>query len=91
MDLNRLTQKCQEALHDAQGRAVRMGHQEVDVEHLLAALAEQPEGLLPRLLGKMDVPVDALRAELGRDLERRPRVGGPGIEPGKVYLTRRLS
>jgi ATP-dependent Clp protease ATP-binding subunit ClpB len=91
MDLNRLTQKCQEALHDAQGRAVRMGHQEVDVEHLLAALADQPEGLLPRLLGKMDVPVDALRAELGRDLERRPRVGGPGIEPGKVYLTRRLS
>jgi len=63
----------------------------VDVEHLLAALAEQPEGLLPRLLGKMDVPVEALRAELERDLERRPRVGGPGIEPGKVYLTRRLS
>ncbi|MBM4018474.1 MAG: AAA family ATPase, partial [Planctomycetes bacterium] len=91
MDVNRLTQKCQEALHDAQNRAVRCGHQEVDVEHLLAALAAQPEGLLPRLLVKMDALPEALLAEVERDLERRPAVGGPGAEPGKVYLTRRLS
>jgi ATP-dependent Clp protease ATP-binding subunit ClpB len=91
MDLNRLTQKCQEALHDAQSRAVRCGHQEVDVEHLLAALAAQPEGLLPRLLNKMDAPPEALLAEVERDLQRRPQTSGPGAEPGKVYLTRRLS
>ncbi len=91
MDPNRLTQKCQEALHDAQSLAVRHGHQEVDVEHLLSALADQPEGLLPRLLNKMDVPVDALRAELGRELERRPQVGGPGARPGNVYVTQRLN
>jgi len=59
MDPNRLTQKCQEALHDAQALAVRRGHQQVDVDHLLAALVAQPEGLLPRLFNKMDVPVDA--------------------------------
>jgi ATP-dependent Clp protease ATP-binding subunit ClpB len=91
MDLNRLTQKCQEALHDAQSRAVRCGHQEVDVEHLLAALAAQPEGLLPRLLNKMDAPPEALLAEVERDLQRRPQTSGPGAEPGKVYLTRRLN
>jgi len=91
MDLNRLTQKCQEALHDAQNRAVRYGHQETDVEHLLAALVAQPEGLLPRLFGKMDVHAEAFLAELQRELARRPQVGGPGAEPGKVYLTRRLS
>ena len=91
MDLNRLTQKCQEALHDTQSRAVRCGHQEVDVEHLLAALAAQPEGLLPRLLNKMDAPPEALLAEVERDLQRRPQTSGPGAEPGKVYLTRRLS
>jgi ATP-dependent Clp protease ATP-binding subunit ClpB len=91
MDLNRLTQKCQEALHDAQNRAVRCGHQEVDVEHLLAALLGQPEGLLPRLLNKMDIVPEALLAEVERDLECRPQVGGPGVEPGKVYLTRRLN
>ncbi|MCX5682715.1 MAG: ATP-dependent chaperone ClpB [Planctomycetota bacterium] len=91
MDLNRLTQKCQEALHDAQNRAVRSGHQEVDVEHLLAALVAQPEGLLPRLFGKMDVHAEAFLAALERDLARRPQTSGPGAEPGKVYFTRRLS
>ncbi len=39
MDLNRLTQKSQEALHDAQTKALRFGHTEVDGEHLLLALA----------------------------------------------------
>jgi ATP-dependent Clp protease ATP-binding subunit ClpB len=91
MDANRLTQKCQEALHQAQGLAVRRGHQEIDVEHLLAALADQPEGLLPRLFNKMDVPVDSFRAELDRELERRPAVGGPGAAPGHVYVTQRLN
>jgi len=91
VDLNRLTQKCQEALHDAQNRAVRSGHQEIDVEHLLAALLVQPEGLLPRLLNKMDAPPEALLAEVERDLQRRPQTSGPGAEPGKVYLTRRLN
>ena len=44
MDPARLTQKSQEALHDAQTRAPRFGHTEVDSEHLLQALLEQPEG-----------------------------------------------
>ena len=43
MDLNRLTQKSQEALHDAQTKALRFGHSDVDGEHLLLALLEQPE------------------------------------------------
>ena len=51
MDPNRLTQKSQEALHDAQTKALRFGHTEVDAEHLLLALLDQPDGLAPRLLG----------------------------------------
>ena len=50
MDPNQLTQKTQEALHDAQTKALRYGHTEVDVEHLLLALLDQPDGLVPRLL-----------------------------------------
>jgi ATP-dependent Clp protease ATP-binding subunit ClpB len=91
MDLNRFTEKCREALAQAQSLAIRLGHQEVDGEHLLAALADQPEGLLPRLLSKMDVPVDALRAEIEKELQKRPRVSGPGIQPGSVYVTQRLN
>ena len=60
MDPNKLTQKNQEALHDAQTKALRYGHPEVDVEHLLLALLEQPEGLIPRLLEPPAVPEDPL-------------------------------
>jgi ATP-dependent Clp protease ATP-binding subunit ClpB len=48
VDLNQLTQKSQEALHDAQTKALRYGHSDVDGEHLLLALLEQPDGLAPR-------------------------------------------
>src|SRR3954465_9943901 len=91
MDLNRLTQKTQEALHDAQTKALRHGHTEVDGEHLLLALLDQPDGLVPRLLLRADVDVDPLRAALERHLEGRPRMTGPGAAPGQVYVSRALS
>ena len=90
MDINKLTMKSQEAVQAAQTRAARHGHQQVDGEHLLAALLEQPEGLVPRLLQRMDVPVDALSHEVEQELERRPAVSGPGAETGKLYVTQRL-
>ena len=91
MDVNRLTQKSQEALQEAQSIATRMGHIEVDGEHLLAALIDQPEGLVPRLLSATDVDVTALRADLQRELDRRPKVSGPGATPGQVSVSRRLA
>jgi ATP-dependent Clp protease ATP-binding subunit ClpB len=91
MDPNRLTQKTQEALHDAQTKALRYGHTEVDVEHLLLALLDQSDGLIPRLLLRADVDVDALRAGLERTLEQRPKVSGPGAAPGQVYVARALN
>ena len=91
MDFNRLTQKSQEALHDAQTKALRFGHVEGDVEHLLLALIEQPEGLIPRLFHKMDVPVESFKTAVERELESRPRVSGPGARPGEVFITQRLN
>ena len=91
MDPNRLTQKSQEALHDAQTKALRFGHTEVDGEHLLLALLDQPEGLVPRLLGATGADPDRLHAEVEAELSRRPRVTGPGASPGQVFLTQRLS
>ena len=78
MDPNKLTQKCQEAIHDGQALAVRKGHQAVDVEHLLLALCQQDGGLVPRLLEKIQRPADVVVAELERELQNRPSVGGPG-------------
>src|SRR5436305_9426635 len=90
MDTNRLTQKSQEALQAAQTKALRYGHQQVDGEHLLLALLEQPEGLVPRLLNRMEIPLEAIKSEVEDELSRRPRVSGPGVEAGKIYLTSRL-
>ena len=89
--MNRLTQKSQEAVQQAQTIALRYGHTEVDGEHLLLALLEQPEGLVPRLLRQFDVDVDALRAAFDGDLQRRPKVTGPGTAPGQVFVTQRLA
>ncbi len=91
MDLNRLTQKSQEALSEAQNKAVNFGHNEVDGEHLLAAMIEQAEGLVPRLLRRMECDLDGLQQAVESELQRRPRVSGPGVEPGKIYLSQRLS
>ncbi|HEV2087663.1 MAG TPA: ATP-dependent chaperone ClpB [Cryptosporangiaceae bacterium] len=91
MDLNRLTQKSQEVLHDSQTKALRFGHTEVDGEHLLLALLDQPDGLAPRLLGEAGADPDRLRTELEAELRRRPKVSGPGTTPGQVFVTQRLS
>ncbi len=92
MDAERLTQKSQEALHDAQTKALRFGHTEVDGEHLLLALLDQPDGLVPRLLvaGRRR-PGAAARPNVEAELGRRPRVSGPGAAPGQVFVTQRLS
>ncbi|HSG46712.1 MAG TPA: Clp protease N-terminal domain-containing protein, partial [Longimicrobiales bacterium] len=91
MDLNRWTQKSQEAIQAAQTRALRLGHPEVDVEHLASALLEPMDGLFPRLLTRLGADPDAVRGELAENLERRPRQSGPGVEPGKIYLSRRMA
>jgi ATP-dependent Clp protease ATP-binding subunit ClpB len=91
MDLNRCTQKSQEAIHEAQNLAIQHGHVEVDGEHLFAALLAQPEGLVPSLLAKMDVPVAQVAEAFEKELASRPKMSGPGVEPGKVYITQRLN
>jgi ATP-dependent Clp protease ATP-binding subunit ClpB len=91
MDMNRLTQKSQEALHDAQTKAMRLGHTEVDGEHLLLALLDQPEGLVPRLIIAAGADPGGVRDDVEAELSRRPKVSGPGATPGQVFVTQRLS
>ncbi|MDI9959743.1 MULTISPECIES: ATP-dependent chaperone ClpB [unclassified Rhodococcus (in: high G+C Gram-positive bacteria)] len=91
MDTGSLTEKSREALQEAQNVATRMGHTEVDGEHLLLALVDQQEGLVPRLLEQAGANVDALRSDLERELSRRPKVSGPGATPGQVTITQRLA
>jgi ATP-dependent Clp protease ATP-binding subunit ClpB len=91
VDVNRLTQKSQEALHDAQTKALRFGHPEVDGEHLLLALLDQADGLGARLLTRAGADPARLHNNLESELGRRSRVTGPGVAPGEVRITQRLS
>jgi ATP-dependent Clp protease ATP-binding subunit ClpB len=91
MDVNKMTNKTQEALQSAQNCALKRGHIEVDGEHLLLALLEQEGGLVPRLLQKIDVPVDNFAEALRQELDRKPSVSGPGVEAGKIYVTQRFN
>ncbi|MFD6294290.1 ATP-dependent chaperone ClpB [Streptomyces sp. NPDC060235] len=91
MDMNRLTQKSQEVLQEAQTAAVGMGHTEVDGEHLLLALLDQDDGLIPRLLQQAGTGPEELRAAVSEELSRRPKVTGPGAAPGQVFVTQRLA
>ena len=87
MDPNKLTIKSQEALTAAQDRARRLGHQQVDADHLLLALLEQQDGLAPRILNRLEVDAGTLRTRIQGDLERRPTVSTGGGEAGKIYIT----
>ncbi|MEZ6194188.1 MAG: ATP-dependent chaperone ClpB [Planctomycetota bacterium] len=91
MNPEMLTQKSQEALAAAQTLGIEKSHQEVDGEHLLVALVEQEQGLIPRLLERMGVSGRDLAAALRQDLDQRPKVRGGGVEPGKIYLSQRLA
>ena len=90
MDMNKLTQKSQEAVQQAQAIALRYGHQEVDGEHLLAALVAQDDGLVPRLLVRMQVDGDIIKSEVEKELARQPKISGPGVEQDKIYVTQRF-
>ena len=97
MDLKKLTQKSREAVEAAQSLASRRNHQQLEVEHLLLALLQQDGGVVPRLLGRLEVPVQELTNQVESELDKIPSVasvasvasvGGGGAE---IYLSRRLS
>ncbi|MCK5945580.1 MAG: AAA family ATPase, partial [Planctomycetes bacterium] len=87
MDMNKLTQKTQEALQTAQQKAVAFGHQQIDARHLLLGLIEPADGLIRRLLARMNVPLDAVTGALNAELRKLPKMSGPGYAPDKIFMT----
>jgi len=91
MDINRFTEKLQEGIRSAQSKAVRYGHQQIDVEHLLSALLEQEGGLAPSILAKAGIQIEPLTRRVEAELERMPKVSSPTGGPDQVYVTGRLN
>ncbi|HEY1947101.1 MAG TPA: ATP-dependent chaperone ClpB [Bryobacteraceae bacterium] len=91
MDFNRLTEKSQEALRQAQSIAINNGNQQVDVEHLLLALLEQEGGLAPSILLRAEIPLESLHRRLVQEVDKFPKVSGGAVRADSVYITNRLS
>ena len=90
MDMQKFTQKSQEALQVAQQQAVEHGHQQVDPRHLLLALAKPADGLVHGLLLRMKVPLDAVVGAVQAELRKEPKVSGPGYSSDKIFMTQEL-
>ena len=90
MNMNQFTQKTVNALQRAQSLAVEYQHMQVEQEHLMLALTEDTDDLIPQLLAKCGMNTEVLRRELEDSLNRTPRVTGSGREPGKVYIAPEL-
>ena len=88
MDLNKYTQKSQEAILNAQGLAQEYNHQEIEPAHLLLALLRQEDGVVPALVTKVSGSVLALREEVQEELGKRSKVYGADTQTG---LSRQVS
>jgi ATP-dependent Clp protease ATP-binding subunit ClpB len=77
----KLTVKSQQAMQQAQERAAELGNPEIQPTHLLLALIEDREGVIPAVLGKIGVPTERLETELHQIEEKLPRVSGAAAQP----------
>ncbi len=83
MNINKFTQKSMEAVQGCEKVAYDFGNQELRPEHLLYALLSDPEGLIPRLLQKMDITLEVFQAQVRGLLERLPKVQGGELRVGQ--------
>ena len=85
MQFDKFTLKAQEALQTSQELAERFGHQQIETEHLVSAILEQREGIIPPLLGKIGVEQNQLTQSFKAAMEKIPRVSGSGS--GQTYIS----
>jgi ATP-dependent Clp protease ATP-binding subunit ClpC len=91
MRLDRFTERAQDAAQRAVEIMTRYGHTQVDTEHFLLALLEQPEGVIPLILEKLNVDLDQMQQRLDDLLRASPKAGiygGGGV--GQVFITPRV-
>ena len=84
MNANKYTQKTLEAVQTAQSLAVEHGNQTIQQSHLLLALLQAENGLVPQLLAQMGFTVSAFTSAVQAEVEKLPRVSGAGREMDKI-------
>lgn len=90
MRFDRFTERAQEAAQRAAEIIQRYGHNQIDTEHILLALIEQPGGVIPQILEKMNVSPDALVERLDATLRSSPKANIFGGGAGQIFITPRV-
>ena len=83
MNINKFTQKSMEAVQTCEKLAYDYGNQEIEQEHLLVALLQQQDGLIPKLIEKMEINLEHFTENAIRHLEARTKVSGGQVFVGK--------
>jgi ATP-dependent Clp protease ATP-binding subunit ClpC len=90
MRFERFTERAQDAAARAYEILQRYGHNQVDTEHILLALLEQTDGVIPQILTKMNVDINGMRARLDEILRASPKAAIYGGGTGQVFITPRV-
>ena len=89
--IENFTQKSREALQKAQETAIRYNHQTLEVVHLLYALVNQEDGLVPSLIEKLGANLTIVKADIEKELNKLPRVTGQAVEKDKIYVSQEFN
>ncbi len=90
MRFDRFTERAQEAAQRAAEIIQRYGHNQIDTEHILLALIEQPGGVIPQILEKLNVSAEALTERLDATLRASPKANIFGGGAGQIFITPRV-
>ena len=91
MEADKMTQRVQKSLNDAFSEAVRNHNQQVEVVHLLYALIDQEDGIIPRIIEKMGISVDSFKNSIKDEIGKLPQIRGEGVSSQGVVATRKLN
>jgi ATP-dependent Clp protease ATP-binding subunit ClpC len=90
MRFDRFTERAQEAAQRAAEIIQRYGHNQIDTEHILLALIEQPDGVIPQILSNLTVNAQALADRLDATLRASPKANIFGGGAGQIFITPRV-
>jgi ATP-dependent Clp protease ATP-binding subunit ClpB len=90
MDINKMTERLQKGIMEAQSLALKNNHQEIDEPHLFLALLNQDDSLISAIFERAGISPEKIEQALKQGLAKKPQVTGSGTEHGKLYITAKL-
>jgi ATP-dependent Clp protease ATP-binding subunit ClpC len=90
MRFDRFTERAQDAAQRAAEIIQRYGHNQIDTEHILLALIEQPQGVIPQILEKLNVDIEDLTDRIDHQLRTTPKANIYGGGAGQIFITPRV-